>query len=155
MTFEGVPNELMVYGTLFSLTNRIQTIGDDVFFDISMKQHFILMVVGLFNDKSPSLKDVADIVGCSYQNVKKLATTLETKGYLKIERDTIDKRKYNLIKMDKVKTVSSAIDSEIKQFIAVLYKEVTQKQLLSTLTVLQQMDQNLKALQQSPKKENE
>lgn len=155
MIFEGVPNELMVYGTLFSLTNRIQTIGDEVIPDISMKQHFILMVVGLFNDKTPSLKDVANIVGCSYQNVKKLATALETKGYLKIERDTIDKRKYNLIKTDKVQTVSSDMDSEIKQFIAVLYKGVTQKQLLSTFTVLQQMDQNLKVLQQSSKKENE
>lgn len=155
MIFEGVPNELMVYGTLFSLTNRIQTIGDEVFPDISMKQHFILMVVGLFNDKTPSLKDVANIVSCSYQNVKKLATALETKGYLKIERDTIDKRKYNLIKTDKVQTVSSDMDSEIKQFIAVLYKGVTQKQLLSTFTVLQQMDQNLKVLQQSSKKENE
>lgn len=155
MIFEGVPNELMVYGTLFSLTNRIQTIGDEVFPDISMKQHFILMVVGLFNDKTPSLKDVANIVGCSYQNVKKLATALETKGYLKIERDTIDKRKYNLIKTDKVQTVSSDMDSEIKQFIAVLYKGVTQKQLLSTFAVLQQMDQNLKVLQQSSKKENE
>lgn len=147
MIFENVPNEFKVYGTLFALTNRIQTIGDEVFSDISIKQHFILMTIGLFYDKNPSLTEVAYIAGCSYQNIKKLATILETKGYLKIERDTIDKRKYNLIKTEKVKEFSANMDIEIKLFIKSLYKDVTQKQLFNMFNVLEQMNKNLKALQ--------
>lgn len=146
MIFNDVPKELMVYGTLFSLTNRIQTIGDGFFSDITTKQHFILMTLGLFDDKNPSLKEVSDIIGCSYQNIKKIATALEKAGYLKIERDANDKRKYNLVKTDKMQTVSSDIDNEIKEFINILFQGVSDEQLACVLKTLSQMDKNLKEI---------
>lgn len=92
-----MPKEQMIYGTLFSLSNRIQTMGDEFLSEITMKQHFVLMTLCLFDDKTPSLKDVSHIVGCSYQNIKKVAINLEKKGYLRIEHNKDDKRKWKKI----------------------------------------------------------
>lgn len=144
MKFSNLPNELVLYGTLFSLNNRIQSIGDDFLSEITMKQHFLLMTLDLFKDSNPTLKEVADIIGCSYQNIKRMATALEKKGYLKIERDNYDKRKYNLIKTNKIQTVSSEIQTEINQFIETLYKNISAEELMCVLEVLQQMNKNLK-----------
>lgn len=146
--FNNVPDEIMVYGSLFSLTNRIQTVGDNVFPDISMKQHFVLMTICLFESNPPSLKEVADIVGCSYQNIKKLSNALESKGYITIERDTRDKRKYNLKpNLPKVDSIMRIFDNEVREFIENLYQGITKKQLIDTLKVLSQMNNNLRALQ--------
>lgn len=143
--FNEVPIELTMYGTLFSLTNRIQTIGDEVFSDITMKQHFLLVTLMLFNDNYPTLKDVADHIGCSYQNVKKMAAILEKDGYLRIVRDTEDKRKYKLIITDKVKTISYDIERDINDFINVLYKDLSHDQMINTIKALKQMEHNLEA----------
>lgn len=144
MEFSNLPNELVLYGTLFSLNNRIQSIGDDFLSEITMKQHFLLMTLDLFKDSNPTLKEVADIIGCSYQNIKRMATALEKKGYLKIERDNYDKRKYNLIKTNKIQTVSNEIQTEINQFIETLYKNISAEELMCVLEVLEQMNKNLK-----------
>jgi len=144
--FDGLPNEIMLYGTLFSLSNRIQTIGDEVFPDITMKQHFILMTLNLLQETSPNLKEVAEIVGCSYQNIKKILVSLEKKGYIKIDRNKEDKREYKIILTKKIKKVSSDIDREINDFMTSLYKDLSKESLLSTIAVLKQMELNLKSL---------
>ena len=141
--FDDMPVEAMFYGALFALTNRIQTIGDGVFHDITIRQHFILMTIRIFDCNSPTLKDVADIVGCSYQNIKRMAVVLENKGYLTMERDTEDKRKFKLILTDRVNSVSSEMDEVIDKFLGILYKDLSKEDLLNALAVLKKLDQNL------------
>lgn len=148
METNNLPNELILYGTLFSLSNRIQNIGDEFLSEITTKQHFVLMTLDLFKDKNPTLKEVASIVGCSYQNIKKIAVTLEKKGYLTIEHDISDKRKYNLIKTSKVETVSRGIQSEINHFIETLYRNISDKELACVLDVLTKMSNNLKEVKE-------
>lgn len=43
MKLENIDIEYAIYGMLFSLSNRIQTIGDKEFNDITVKQHFVLI----------------------------------------------------------------------------------------------------------------
>jgi len=144
--FDDMPIEAFFYSTLFALTNRIQTIGDGVFHDITIKQHLILMTLRVFGDNYPTLKDVADIIGCSYQNIKKIAVVLEKKGYLIMERDTKDKRKFKLILTEKVNSVSSEMDEDINKFLDALYKDLSKEDLYNALTVLKKLDQNLMSI---------
>jgi len=146
--FENLPVEAIFYGALFALTNRIQTIGDGVFHDITIRQHFVLMTIRVFDVDSPTLKDVAEIVGCSYQNIKRMAVVLENKGYLAMERDAEDKRKFKLILTEKVNSVSSGMDEEINSFLGTLYKNLSKEELLSALAVLKKLDHNLLSIQQ-------
>jgi len=143
--FDGLPYEVLLYGTLFSLSNRIQAIGDEVFPDITMKQHFVLMTLNLFQGSTPNLKEVAEIVGCSYQNIKKIMISLEKKKYIKIERSKEDKREYKILLTNKIKKISSDIEKDANDFITSLYTDIPKECLLNTLSVLNKMADNLKS----------
>lgn len=49
MKLTNITEEYAIYGTLFSLSNRIQTIGDKEFKDITLKQHFFMIALKMFN----------------------------------------------------------------------------------------------------------
>jgi len=145
MNFDGILNEFMIYSTLFTLNNRIQTFADKEFNNITAKQHFLLTILSLFGDVKPSLKETADVMGCSYQNVKKMADNLEKNGYLRVVRDKLDKRKYNLITTNKYSKFQEEMEKEIKSFFQDLFKGLSQDELKSALGTLSAMEQNLKA----------
>jgi len=144
MDFTGLTNEHMIYGTLFALSNRLQTYLDRMLPEITSKQHFLLIVLSLFKDTNPSLKEVASAMGCSYQNVKRMADCLEKKGYLIIKRDAVDKRKYSLIMTDKIIEFSEKTDEESDKFMQDLYRGLSQEDLQNTLNMLTKMEHNLK-----------
>lgn len=59
---------------------------------ITTKQWLMLIVVASAFNHDPSMKEVADAMSITHQNVKQLATRLEKAGFLKIERDPKNKR---------------------------------------------------------------
>ena len=52
-----------------------------------MKQHFLMIVLNMLTPYHPTLKETAQLVGCSYQNVKRMGAQLEKCGYLHIVAD--------------------------------------------------------------------
>ena len=143
MDFSGLSEDQMIYGLLFAVSNKLQACADKVLPEITSRQHFLLIVLSLFKDKYPSLKEVANAVGSSYQNVKKMADSLEKKGFLVIERDDDDKRKYRLMMTEKVAAFSEETEEEADHFMQDLYKGLTQEDLRHAITVLAQMQVNL------------
>ena len=145
MDFAGLSGEEMIYGLLFAVSNKLQAYADKMLPEITSRQHFLLIVLSLFRDKYPSLKEVANAVGSSYQNVKKMADSLEKKGFVVIKRDEHDKRKYNLMMTEKVAALSEVVDEEAKIFMRDLYQGLTQEDLKHAIAVLAQMQLNLDA----------
>lgn len=143
MNFQGITDEYMLYGRLFALTNRIQTIGDGQFKDITMKQHFLLICLEVLADESPTLKKTASLMGCSYQNVKRMALHLEKNGYLKIEQDETDKRRLNLVMTRKVETLKAQMQEATQQFMEQLYLGISADELAAALRILTKMENNL------------
>jgi len=139
----GVSERLMMYGMLFPLSNRIQTIGDSQFEDITMKQHFLMIVLNMLIPYAPTLKETAGLIGCSYQNVKRMAAQLEKSDYLHIEPDELDRRKQRLIATEKFVQVNADKQAMADAFMNQLYDGLTDAQLRSAIEVLQQMDRNL------------
>lgn len=143
MNLEGIEEEFSIYGMLFSLSNRIQTYGDSRFNDMTMKQHFMMIALDMFGENSPTLKDMGELIGCSYQNVKRMAINLEKNGYLRIETDANDKRKIKLISTGKFAELANTKQEETQQFMSTLYKGTTKEQLKITLQTLMIMDRNI------------
>jgi DNA-binding MarR family transcriptional regulator len=142
MKLQNVEPEQAIYGTLFSLSNRIQTIGDKEFKDITLKQQFLLIGLGMFT-QPPTLKEMGELIGCSYQNVKRMANHLEKEGYLKLIQDEEDKRKILLVPTDKIgKTAKESEEASI-QFMHRLYKNISREDMEITLKTLMAMDKNL------------
>lgn len=142
MKLENIDVEYAIYGMLFSLSNRIQTIGDKEFGDITLKQHFVLIGLSMF-EKSPTLKEMGELIGCSYQNVKRMATQLESKGYINIIQDKDDKRKLLLVPTEKVKRVGDEKQEATINFMTNLFREISKDELEVTLSTLKKMDRNI------------
>lgn len=143
INYNGKPDEYIIYGTLFSLCNRIQTLSDGEFGDITMKQHFLLICVSVFEDP-PSLKEAADMMGCSYQNVKRMAVSLEKCGYLLIQNDKRDHRRQILILTGKVAELSRKLDHISDEFMKRLFRGISASDIRTTMKTLEMMNQNIR-----------
>lgn len=142
MKILNVEDEYFIYGLLFSLSNRIQKTLDGVFDDITIKQHFLLIGMSVF-DTPPTLSETANLIGCSYQNIKTMANSLEKKGYLTIEKDPEDHRKLLLVASDKAKTLGEENQKEAEEFMAKMYENISKEDIEVTLKTLMKMDRNL------------
>ncbi len=144
MNFEGINEKFMIYGMLFSISNRIQTLGDTRFEDITMKQHFMMIVLDMLGESPPSLKEMAEIIGCSYQNVKRMAVALEKNGYLSIVTDFTDKRRLLLKSTGRFQQLAEVKRKATDEFMDMMYRGIPEENLKIVLQTLMQMEQNLK-----------
>ncbi|MCL2573178.1 MAG: MarR family transcriptional regulator [Defluviitaleaceae bacterium] len=91
-----ISNQAFIYAAIHLLSNRMQIIGDKIDLTISSKQWFVLAAVSKFKDTPPNIGDIADGLGTSRQNIKKMANILEQRGFLHMEKDKSDSRNIRL-----------------------------------------------------------
>lgn len=80
-----------VFSTLFIAGNRLQTIFDSNIPELSLKQ-FMLLSVARQAKEPMNFSCLGKILGCSRQNIKKLAQMLEKKGFVKFQASPADPR---------------------------------------------------------------
>lgn len=85
------PSKQYIFGSIFSLANRLQALGDKIDENITVKQWFFVAIVSMF-DSPPSILEVSKIIGTSRQNIKKMALILQNQGFVSIQEDSNDKR---------------------------------------------------------------
>ena len=142
MRLENIDDRYAIYGMVFSLSNRIQMLGDREFDNITLKQQFLMIALELF-DEPPTLKEMGELIGCSYQNVKRMAVHLQKEGYLDMIQDAKDKRKLLLINTGKAEKTAELSGEKIADFMSILYRDIPQQDLRVVLSTLKKMDQNL------------
>lgn len=72
-----------IYSSIFILQNRMQTAGEKIQKKISMKQWLLLAMTECCPEPH-TLSNLGNIMGCSRQNVKKLAMALEKQGFVRL-----------------------------------------------------------------------
>ncbi len=72
-----------IFSSIFILQNRMQTAGEKLQTEISMKQ-WLLLAMTACCPAPRTLTNVGNLMGCSRQNVKKLASALEKKGFVRL-----------------------------------------------------------------------
>lgn len=72
-----------IFSSIFILQNRMQTAGEKLQTEISMKQWLLLAMTDCCSEER-TLTNVGNLMGCSRQNVKKLVQTLEKKGFVRL-----------------------------------------------------------------------
>ena len=80
----------LLFAGVFIQENKLHAIFDR-YSKIPSKQ-WLLMAVSTSFDETPDLTMLAKAMGCSRQNVKKLAMQLEKNGYVKLEKSSKDAR---------------------------------------------------------------
>lgn len=85
-----------IFGTLFSVTNKIQTVGDGRLRPLSVRQLMIMISIIHLPEEETTLKNIAKMMETSKQNTNKLVSGLKSKGYLEIRPSKTDKREINI-----------------------------------------------------------
>lgn len=80
----------LLFAGIFIQENKLHAIYDR-YNEMSCKQWLLMAVCGAF-DRPPDLSTLAKAMGCSRQNVKKLALHLEQEGYIVLEKSPADGR---------------------------------------------------------------
>lgn len=70
-----------IFSSIFVLQNRIQTAGEKLQTEISMKQWLLLAMTECCPEPR-TLTSIGNLMGCSRQNIKKLALALEKRGFV-------------------------------------------------------------------------
>ena len=84
-----------LFGLLNAFTNRLQAEGNLFFEEISWKQCFAMICIQMF-EQPPTLKELAQVMGSSHQNVKQLLLKLQDASYVNLLEDEKDKRKQRI-----------------------------------------------------------
>lgn len=88
---EGMDARLVIFGSLFCVANRLQSKMDARMRDLTAKQWFVLLMLGMF-EKPPTLKQLARMCDSSHQNIKQIVSKLQEKGFITITEDEADAR---------------------------------------------------------------
>ena len=142
MDFKKLDPRYLMYGSLSVLDNRIAALQSEEFKDLTMKQHFLLVSIGTFDDNQ-TLSDVSDLIGCSYQNVKRMAEQLQDKGYLTIRKDEEDRRKLRLVPEEKLMDMTQDKQEVTQQFMDRMYRDISEDDLMTALSVILKMTENI------------
>lgn len=135
-----------IFGSLFSSANTLQVLMDRSLaeFGITSKQWFLSAVVMNFFDHPPTLKEVADMIGNSHQNVKQIALKLEEKGLLELWGDEKDGRVIRLHLTDKAHPFRDSLDQQREIFFSSLFQGLSNEELgafrKSLAIILENMD---------------
>lgn len=84
------------YGTLFSLTNKIQVKGDKYFGSLTSRQLMLMVAIVHLPEDETTINNIARKLGTTKQSVKQLITIMENKGYVVTVPSKKDKRAVNI-----------------------------------------------------------
>ncbi len=90
-----------VFSTLFIAGNKLQTLFDSRIPELSLKQFMLLSLVRQ-SEEPLTFTQLGDLLGCSRQNVKKLAEILVQKGFIALRHSPLDKRAMCICPTEKV-----------------------------------------------------
>ncbi|MBQ4522073.1 MAG: MarR family transcriptional regulator [Lachnospiraceae bacterium] len=145
--FTGIELSYFLLGLLSAFENRFQALADNAMKEVSWKQFFAIICINLCKD-APTLKELAEIMGSSHQNVKQILLKLEKKDFVKITTDENDKRKQRIELTEYCREFCAKNEGMTMNFMKNLFADVSQEQLQVTIQTIIQMEDNLKEIRE-------
>ena len=144
--FSGIDASLFLLGLLSAFDNRYQAKADSFFEEISWKQFFAIICIKMCKE-SPTINELAEIMGSSHQNVKQILLKLEKKDFVKIIIDKDDKRKQRILLTEHCKEFCQKNDAMSQAIMESLFYQISPEQLQTTIKTIIQVEDNLKKLE--------
>ena len=143
--------EKFIFGCILLFANKIQTIGDRFDKDITMKQWLLLICILEHNDSPPTLTTVAEFMGCSRQNVKKMALKLKEKGLLNLEDDPNDNRSVKLRITEKCEKFFKKRENTEDRFLEDFFKNLTKTDINNVYSAFLKLSDTIAELDKTSK----
>lgn len=143
--FSGVELSYFLIGLLSAFENRFQAVVDSAMKEISWKQFFAIICINMCKEK-PTVKELAEIMGSSHQNVKQILLKLEKKGFVHITVDERDKRKQRIELTDYCREFCTKNDEMSMNIMKKMFDGVSEEQQQVTIQTIIQIENNLKEI---------
>ncbi len=144
--FTGIESSYFLLGLLSAFDNRFQAMADRTMKEISWKQFFAIICINLCREK-PTIRELAEIMGSSHQNVKQILLKLEKKGFVRIAADENDKRKQRVEVTEYCMEFCQKNDDMSSQVMMQMFQGISEEQLRVTIQTIIQIEDNLKAFE--------
>lgn len=143
--FTGIESSYFLLGLLSAFENRFQAAADSAMKEISWKQFFAIICIDMCKEP-PTVKELAQIMGSSHQNVKQILLKLEKKGFVGIAADELDKRKQRIVLTEYCRDFCAKNNEMSARFMQMLFAGVPEERLQITIQTILQIENNLKEI---------
>jgi len=118
----------IIFGNIFLLANRLQTVMDNSIEELTSKQWLTAMMVDKFN-QPPTLKELSKVCDSSHQNTKNLVSKLELKGFIDIVNDDKDLRAIRIHTTKKWEKWNQKNKDQALEFITKMFDGLTDEEI--------------------------
>lgn len=133
-----------LFSGFFNLQNRLLNAEAKISDDISIKQWLLLAEVE-DADSPRSLTELGRLLGCSRQNVKKLAAELEKKGYVRIARG--DGNSVVVEATEKVEDYKDSVKERQVESLEVLFSDFSDEEVEQFYELCRKLDAGIRRLE--------
>ena len=125
----------LIFNSLFIITNKLQTIFDNHIPELSLKQFLLLSTVR--QSEAPlTFTQLGELLGCSRQNIKKIADVLMKKGFITIEKSPADPRAMYICPTGKADTYFQTDFPKYQGELKYLFNVYTEDEVKTLFTLL-------------------
>ncbi len=143
--FTGIESPYFLLGLLSAFDNRFQAVADRLIGEISWKQFFTVICISMFRE-SPTLQQLADMMGTSHQNCKQLLIKLEKKGFVSFTPDPDDRRKQRILLTETCAAFCQSNDDRSTALMQQMFAGIPEENLRTTIQTILQMEKQLNRL---------
>lgn len=124
---ENIKNKQFIFANIFIIANRLQTACEKIQTDITMKQ-WLMLAIASATDGIQNLSEIGRLMGCSRQNVRKLANPLLKKDFIRLVKG--DNNSINIIPTKKFESYSKKMEDKNLMTLNLLFENFTQSELV-------------------------
>lgn len=134
-----------IFAQIFILSNRLQTACEKIQSQITMKQWLMLAIISK-EEGSLNLSEIAGIMGCSRQNIKKLANPLKKKDFIRFEKG--NNNSINIIATEKFTNYQRQIELNQVKSLDLLFSEFDTSEISSLYRYFEKLDQGISKVEE-------
>ena len=127
-----------IFSTLFIAGNKLQTLFDNHIPGVSLKQFMLLSIVRQSKEQL-TFTQLGNLLGCSRQNIKKLADVLMKKGFITIQQSPHDTRAMCICPTEKVNDFYKNDFSGYQGKLKYLFEVYTDQEIETLFTLLSRL----------------
>jgi DNA-binding MarR family transcriptional regulator len=145
MQMNELKQKAYIFAKVFTLSNWLQVLGDKFDKNITTKQWLFVLGVSTFA-QPPTLSEVANLIGYSRQNAKRIAAVLHETGFVILSKDQNDARALRIELTTKSIEYFKKRDKREIEFLEKLFAGFDAELVNSVYQGLIKLEQNIKTM---------
>ena len=141
-----IPAREYLFGSIFLLANRLQTLGDGYLEEVTLKQWLLLIMIHVMDRDQPSVTEVADFMGSTRQNVRKMLEGLEGKSFVTLSANSLDRRTLSVALTPKTEQLFVRFQAKGDAFLDRLFDGIPPEDLEATRRTVEALFENMERM---------